>query len=120
MEPIINPMFFYWLSVVDNARGICLGLLIIALILFGALIVAYATYKSDRDFEEKAEKTVKVMIIVSAILSFLFGIALIFTPSKDTLIQMAISQNLTTNNIELGIEAVKGVTDYIVEAIKGL
>lgn len=120
MDPIINPMFFYWLNAVDNARSMSLVISIIALIFFCVLIIFYVFYIYDEDISGISKKTFKVMIITLASLSFLFGIALIFTPSKDTLIEMAIAQNLTTNNIESGIEAVKGVTDYIIEAIKGL
>ena len=120
MEPIINPMFFYWLSVVDNLRGISIGFMISSLIVLVILGVVYICSIGTDFLDENGKKAFKTIMIFSIIICILFSILLIFVPSKDTLIEMVIAQNLTTNNIEAGIEAVKGVTDYIIEAIKGL
>ena len=52
-----------------------------------------------------------IIMIVTAII----GIAI---PSKSTMVEMAVMQQVTPNNIEKGIEIVKSTTDYIFEKLK--
>ncbi len=42
----------------------------------------------------------------------------VIIPSKQTMVEMVVSKELTINNIEKGKEAVKSATDYIFEKLK--
>lgn len=61
----------------------------------------------------KKGKLFMIIMIVTAII----GIAI---PSKSTIVEMAVMQQVTPNNIEKGIEIVKSTTDYIFEKFEKL
>lgn len=44
----------------------------------------------------------------------------IFVPNKDTLVEMQIAQVVTKSNIELTVESIKDIVDYIVQSIASL
>ena len=61
----------------------------------------------------KKGKLFMIIMIVAAII----GIAI---PSKSAMIEMAVMQQVTPNNIEKGKEIVKSTTDYIFEKFEKL
>lgn len=117
MNYIIDPMWFYWLGVVDALKIIS----VIAFTISGiGLVVAGVSrivYSGEFDEEEAAIATrfLKITMPV-AIVSVL---ALVLVPSKNTLIEMQIARYATQDNAELTIDAIKSAVDYIVQAIKG-
>ena len=128
MSYIINPMWFYWISVVDGIKGAC-----IALLIFSVVAVAILAIIIEMDFKSRYElhyiemsdediltyeRLSKMLKICIAIL-FVSGLGLIFIPSKDTLIEMQIAKYATYENAELSVESIKSAVDYIVNAIKG-
>lgn len=129
MTYIINPMWFYWLSVADGARGFVHALAVISLALSVALFIAAmgfkyaAVYRNMVDEEcfeyvtgAKLQRIAKVVAVVTAILFIIH----VFIPSRETLIEMQIARFTTVENAEWALDAVKSATDYIVSAIKEL
>lgn len=117
MNYIINPMWFYWINVVDMLRFIVSIAIFIstATILVAAIIaVVNSDWKDDGEYK-LAVKVFKRTIILLIILCIVF----IFLPSKSTLIEMQIARYATQKNAELTIDAIKSAVDYIVQAIKG-
>lgn len=129
MTYIINPMWFYWLSVVDKACQLAITAAILLVILSAALFIAAAfckyaaVYKNAVDeecFEYKTGvKMQKIATAAVAVAAILFIIC-VFVPSKETLIEMQIARFTTVENAELALDAIKSATDYIVSAIKEL
>lgn len=110
---IINPMWFYWVSVADGLKTFCIAFpiaLFVAGIFFGIIKIA------DMDDDEK-KPFIKTCSIVAAILLAILIMA-IFIPSKATLIQMEIAKHATYENTELLMEQIKEASDYILENLK--
>ena len=112
MQPIIDPKIFYLIHLFENARVLSATICIILCI---ALIPILVECCCQNDFTMLKNfvrnKKIILMLIISALL-------LLFAPSKETMIAMLISQNITTDNIN----SVKGQTfeivDYIVKNLK--
>ena len=123
--PIISPIWFYLMGVVD-------GLSILAVILVFALVatviflsISYATEKEDLKWagtfnREKHELKVGMYfeILKKSIISLVISsLVLVFIPSQDTMMKMLIAQNITYERVEGGKEMVKDTVDYIFEKI---
>lgn len=119
-QVLINPMWLYWLDVLENIVFIVgLVMIISFLIIVFLIVVIVATYDNYRNEDE--EKNYKIMIkdtklAVCIWTSILFISA--FVPSKDTLIAMFIAKNITVEKVVQGKEVVKDSIDYIFEKIK--
>nr|DAH44393.1 MAG TPA: hypothetical protein [Caudoviricetes sp.] len=129
MTYIINPMWFYWLSVADK---ICEATCSLAILLFISSATAYivaAALKIDAHghdgFDRKCSsyivgaKAQRVATVLAVLAVILFAISA-FIPSRETLIEMEIARFTTVENAEWALDAVKSATDYIVSAIKEL
>lgn len=129
MTYIINPMWFYWLSVADRA---CQLIRTAAILLFvfsvGSLIVVAFCRHIVFDCDEcskgcseyKAGGKVQRVAIVLFVVAVILFIIHVFIPPRETLIEMQIARFTTVENAEWALDAVKSATDYIVSAIKEL
>jgi len=117
MNYIIDPMWFYWLGVVDVLKIISVIAFTISGIGLVFAGVSRIVYSGEFDEEEVAIATrfLKITMPV-AIVSVLI---LVLVPSKNTLIEMQIARYATQENAELTIDTIKSAVDYIVQAIKG-
>lgn len=129
MTYIINPMWFYWISVADK---ICEATCSLAILLFISSATAYivaAALKIDAHghdgFDRKCSsyivgaKVQRVATVLAVLAVILLAIST-FIPSRETLIEMQIARFTTVENAEWALDAVKSATDYIVSAIKEL
>ena len=125
MEPIINPWFFYFIDIGDSLDTLALTIAVITGIIWvGLWIAAFVMIDECRTLTEnmqnkyirfcwKKGKLFMIIMIVTAII----GIAI---PSKSAMVEMAVMQQVTPNNIEKGKEIVKSTTDYIFEKFEKL
>lgn len=119
MNYIIDPMWFYWLSVVEGIKIIAI---IVAVLcgggLFGGSIVWISNieYGGDDKDVKIAKKIIKKCLIVGSIAA----LCLIFIPGKETLIEMQVARFATYENAEWTIETIKSAVDYIVKAAKAI
>lgn len=125
MEPIINPWFFYFIDIGDSLDTLALTIAVITGIIWvGLWIAASIMIDECRTLTEnmqnkyirfcwKKGKLFMIIMIVTAII----GIAI---PSKSAMVEMAVMQQVTPNNIEKGKEIVKSTTDYIFEKFEKL
>ena len=123
MEPIISPWFFYFIDIGDSLDTLALTIAVITGIIWvGLWIAASVMIDECRTLTEnmqnkyirfcwKKGKLFMIIMIVTAII----GIAI---PSKSAMVEMAVMQQVTPNNIEKGKEIVKSTTDYIFEKLK--
>lgn len=129
MTYIINPMWFYWLSVADK---ICQPIRVLAILLFifsGAAYLVAGVLKFnaldgdefDRECSDyiagaKVQRLATILAVLDVILFAIYA----FIPPRETLIEMQIARFATVENAEWALDAVKSATDYIVSAIKEL
>lgn len=117
MNYIVDPRVFYWMSVIDNLKTICVVLFIMSIVAFAFCFVFYI---DDLWIGEDGKSRCKKGTIAFAILSSLFVLGIIFIPSKTTMTEMLIAKYATTENAELGIDAIKSIVDYIVSAMQAV
>lgn len=118
---IINPMFFYWVSVADTAKfmleilgtiGIAIG---IAFWIKGCVDLEFAYGKTET---EEAKKTRRMSIITALIsIGIIFGG--VFIPSENTLIKMQVAKFGTYDNAEKVVQVIDKKTDALIDAIAG-
>ena len=117
MNYIIDPMWFYWINVVDTLRiVVSVAIFLSVAAAFVSAVVAFVNsdWKDDDEyqFSVKAFKRAIVLLVILCVV-------LVFLPSKNTLIEMQIARYATQENAELTIDAIKSAVDHIVQAIKG-
>ena len=125
MEPIISPWFFYFIDIGDSLDTLALTIAIITGFIWVGLWIAASVMIDKRctlienmqnkyiRFCWKKGKLFMIIMIVTAII----GIAI---PSKSAMVEMAVMQQVTPNNIEKGKEIVKSTTDYIFKKFEKL
>ena len=116
MNYIINPSVFYWISVVD---AICFWSIGVAL-LSGIALVIMVCIRAFEYLDDDDLKVIKKAIKISLTVFIVSVLIAIFTPSKDTMIQMLVAKCATYDNANWTLETIKSAVDYIVEAIKSL
>lgn len=120
MEPIINPLWFYLIGVVDNLQivvGIililsCIALAIVSFIMFFEYSESYLEEREKQTYFKYLKTALKV-IIPCVIIT-------IFTPSSATIYKMIIADNITPHNIEVVGDTIEGGIDYIFDKINSL
>lgn len=115
---IINPMTFYWLSVLDALRG---AFLVVSILGGAGSVVLPIIYLADSWGWDDDDKKMWVKI-VAVVLPIFFAsvLCVIFIPSKQTMIEMLVAKFATTENAEWTVDALKSAVDYIVEAMKSV
>lgn len=115
---IINPMTFYWLSVLDALRG---AFLVVSILGGAASIIMPIIYFAEgRFWDEDGEKKFKTAFAIIFPIFFASVLCVIFIPSKQTMIEMLVAKFATTENAEWTVDALKSAVDYIVEAMKSV
>lgn len=114
MNPIIDPMWFYWLSVCDAAKWTCV---IIAGIMAFASIVIFPIWH-DELFGEEEHKLFKKTLTIVITSTILVTALAVFIPSKQTMIEMQIAKLATYDNAQWTVDSIKGIVDYVIEAVK--
>lgn len=116
MDYIINPMWIYWIHVLD-------GLKILSMILTGiaigcAIIVGIIWMSMSMSDEE--EKIVLKWLKIFFFFALGFVVIAIFIPSKETMIEMLVARFATHSNIALGVEQIKEIVDYIIVTLNAV
>lgn len=116
---IIDPMWIYWINVCDALKGVSIGIAVLAAI---ALVIAMVCMAENAKYgvEDKDYLSSRKAFLISLPICLFFTMASIFIPSTKTLIEMAVAKLATQENIELSVDALKFVVDYIVETIKSI
>jgi hypothetical protein len=123
MNYIINPSWFYWINVADGVKNafsiaaVMIGLCSFLLAIW--VIISASIEQTDYTLSDSFKKQTRALVIM--LLSFVVAFLLaVFVPSKNTLIEMQIANYATHENAEWTVDAIKGVVDYIVNAIQSL
>ena len=112
-EYIISPMWFYWVSVLDNIKG-----LLITVSILGCCVIAVAFgigWATDADLKKMGKKSIKWLVACAVCL-----VVACLIPSEATMYRMMIAKYATHENMTLSVEAIKSAVDYIVEKMGAL
>ena len=118
MNYIINPSWFYWLNVVEGVQILSIILFIVFLVALGIVSGCYFTDYAWEDDDDKDKVRFRKWIRLLSVLSVIFGLIMIFIPSKTALIQMQIAKFATYDNAAWTVDKIKDAVDYIIEAMK--
>lgn len=116
MEPIINPIWIYFINMSENLQMffVIVGILIAV----GGAIVFFLILDDSSDSEEfkkRSKPSIKAIIF-----GIFFIVLSIFIPSKDTCYQMIALNMVTPNNIETVGESAEDFVDYVFDNIDKL
>ncbi len=125
MDYFIDPSWFYWLKVINSVNVACIVFSVLLAFAAGVLsisgLINYDCGKKFHDEEDlqSGKRSLRIALILGII--FIFTVlASVFTPDRDTLIEMQIAKYATKENVNVTIESLKSVVDYIVESIGSL
>lgn len=99
MQPIISPSIFYWFEIISNLKiflSILFGLSCVGLVF---CIVSFIAILVEEELETHTGKIIKKLCKFCTIITSIFGLLSIFTPSKETLMTMIIAKYVTPDNI---------------------
>ena len=113
MEPIIAPSTFYWLEIISNFKLFLTIFFAVACIGLVICIISFIVTLVEDELETHAGKVVKKICKSCTIITFIFGLLFIFTPSKETLMTMIVTKYVTPDNIT----AVGGTIEESVSSI---
>ena len=119
MEPIIDPKLFYLCDVCETLDVVlCVFLFAGVISLIAHVIIYYdSTFYNDGVFDGDIKKFMRgIYITVIVMVISLLGV--IFIPSKKTIYQMIVFDNITENSIQAGKDDIKELIDYTVDKIE--
>jgi len=114
MEPIINPLYFYWMSLLGRVSQAAIIFAVFSGIAAIVTAIWYMCIVNDDCYAKwlpLSLKWFKVSLIIF-IITFVLAMAI---PDKDTLIEMMVFKHVTPDNIAAATDSVKGIVDYIIE-----
>ena len=107
---IVDPMFFYWCNVANGLIVFCaFGLIVVSIAI--VIFIANAAIDYDSIFEVPKFKRRLVLLFMIAVI---FGLGMIFIPTKETLIEMEIARHATYDNLDVVIQKITEVAKEIV------
>ena len=125
MTYMISPMWFYWISVVNN---VIVAFKVVAFIsgialLCCTLFIIFTECEGEKknfiiftDYEEEKKNIISIIkLIVPVFVISVLGIILI--PTREVLIEMQVAKFATTENAQWTLDAIKSAVDYIIQAI---
>lgn len=118
MNYFIDPSWFYWIKVISGVQDACIVLSIL-LAIVGTSLLIVGLVELNWDEEVSGNRFIRVALIIGIVFIFTL-LGSIFIPNKETLIEMQIARYATKENVDVTIESLKSVVDYIVESIGSL
>lgn len=113
MKYYIDPSWIYWINTINSLRIVFITLTFLSVIVS---IMGLVTWISG-DMEDNIFKKGEIIPVSIFIISLL---VVVFVPSKQVLIEMEIAKLATKENIQLTVDSLKEITDYVVNAITAL
>lgn len=119
--PIVNPWFFYFMEFSNKLSTVFYVVIVVGIIASVVSGIIHIIAVSDEDTFDDSERVghnsssiLKKSVIATLIATMLYVVC----PSKETLIAMAVAQNVTPQNVEMTVEGMKSAVDYIFDKVK--
>lgn len=118
-EPIINPIIFYIISVINKIDTVLTPITCISGGIVLVLSVVYILEKTEGDEKDRELlDTVYKKIKRPSLIIFIISLSLhIFCPSQEVMYKMLVSNYITPQNIESLKMSGEGAIDYIVNKV---
>lgn len=110
MTYIINPIWFYLMSIVDALKTIMVVVSIVMLV--GVICCVISVTDSIGEELKRWMKRTKMFFALCCLCAVLAALI----PSKETLMQIMIAKYATYENADNAIQAIKSAADYVIEA----
>lgn len=120
MDYIINPMIFYWFNVLHVLNIISIVLAVISGIILAISIVVYFDNVSTYGATMVTLKLLRRLIWIFLPICIVSLLLCIFIPSRTVMFEMLVAKMATKENINLTVDSLKSVIDYIIESINSL
>lgn len=126
MNPIINPMWFYWIDILVSFDFLLTLLIVILLVgLFigvPMLLYSYSEYQEYELVEESQQgkmfKRMFNIVKLSLITLLISSVIVVAIPSEKTFYKMMVAKCATSNNIDVVLEKITEGVDYIFDKIE--
>lgn len=105
---IINPAIFYLCNTLDTLKVICIIFTVGLAIATGVSFVGYCDGTFDTNTIAKKLLIVTIVCLVLAV----------FIPSQTTIIEMTVASLATKGNVELTVEGLKELIQFVAETLK--
>lgn len=124
-NPIINPIWIYFINILSKLGGLCKGVsitLVIVLTLLTAIYLIwrvdsfYPNDKDDVEFNDFCKRGFKNAIITTIILIILA----VVIPSEKIMYAMLASNYITPANLEMTGDTITDMVDYVFEKVDEL
>lgn len=113
-EPIIDPMIFYLIELVEKLQLAPIFVLFMG-VLFGFSLLLYLM---EADLPtSKENKIIKIAITIFGVLFITTSLLAFLAPSKDTMYKMLIAKQVNPHNLQVTGETVDKALDKVVEKI---
>lgn len=111
--PIIDPMLFYWMNILDNLAHLPTILILVLFVYFVGVLMHQdnVDYEERAAFKKKHQKALKRLLYITIVVSLLS----LFIPTKETMLNMLIADQLTPANIHLIGDNLKDAVIFIAE-----
>ena len=125
MDYFINPVWFYWFGVCDGLKkfsivlAVLSGMVLVSFIagyIYNHVMVIDGKYEDNKHYMAMCKTGIKWSVAVFLPLLLIA----IFSPYKQTMIEMQVASIATKTNAEWTVEQLKGITDYIIERINSV
>lgn len=111
MNYVIDPLWIYLIGLVETLKPTLGFLSIVSIIL--AVVILGTSADEETDIKKSCLKVSKILVISSIIL----GMAYVFVPSKETVIQMLIAKNVTVDRVQIATDVVQNIYKDILGVI---
>lgn len=118
MKPIINPLWFYFVSLADKVGALAIILIICEVILLGILAILLVVVEAEGNFESEERRRWYGYLKRSIITVIAAGILYCAVPSETTCYKMMAAQIVTPDNISTVGKTSEDIINYIVESVK--
>lgn len=106
--PVINPIWFYLISVCDAVKTLAIGALMLGACCLLALFMVGCGFIDELEWGKLLPITKKVSIAVAIVIC-----VAIFCPSQKTIEKMLVAQNVTYERVEQATDVVSNVYEDI-------
>lgn len=107
MEPIINPIFFYFVDIVPNVQAVCQVAV--------AIGIGYICIRKVASIDEEHPYKTPKALIAATVAGFVLAVCI---PSQETLYKMAIAKFVTRDNVAYVAELVSTTADNVANGVK--
>ena len=116
MTPIINPIWFYLIDIIESADSLFFILSVLSTVATVVMFIIIMTEGEDAKTAPDIFKLIKKIFIVCITSIFLS----VLTPTPSTCYKMMAASMVTPDNIAAGGETATDIIDYIVESVDTL